>query len=136
MSSPLIERLFRDYGYPEIKLEQHDDFVSEPGVRVLFFTGDPKKFRETNDVAVILPELDQAFAEHLRPGVVARSAEVKLQMHYGFKAWPALVFLRDGGYLGAITGVQNWADYLQTIQTLLASAPTRPPGFKIPVVGT
>ena len=102
---------------------------------MLFFTGDPTKFREANDVAVILPELVQAFQGLLRPAVVARSVEVKLQMHYGFKAWPALVFLRDGGYLGTITGVQNWTDYLQKIQFLLASEPSRPPGFEIPVVG-
>ncbi len=135
MSSLLVQRLFNDFGYPEIDGDNHDEFVEQSGVCVLFFTGDPNKFRETNDVAVILPELVQAFEGHLRPGVVARSFEVKLQMRYGFKAWPALVFLRDGGYLGTITGVQNWTDYLQKIQSLLASEPSRPPGFKIPVVG-
>ncbi len=134
MSSPLIERLFNEFDYPEIDGDKHDDFVNLPGFCVLFFTGDPNKFKETNDVAVILPELIQAFGGELRAGVIARSAEVKLQMHYGFNAWPALVFLRDGAYLGVITGVQNWTDYLQAIQTLLSSAPSRPPGFKLPVV--
>lgn len=134
MSSPLIERLFNEFGYPKIDGVEHDEFVKRPGACVLFFTGDPKKFKETNDVAVILPELVQAFGGHLRAGVIDRSAEVKLQMHYGFNAWPALVFLRDGAYLGVITGVQNWTDYLQTIQSLLDSEPSRPPGFKLPVV--
>ncbi len=134
MSSPLIDRLLEQLGYPEISLDSLDGFVKTPGEGVLFFAGDPKKFRETNDVAVILPELVQAFRGRLRPAVVARSAEVELQMHYGFKVWPALVFIRDGGYLGCITGVQNWDDYLQEINKLLAAEPTKPPGFKLPVV--
>jgi hydrogenase-1 operon protein HyaE len=45
-----------------------------------------------------------------------------------------LVFLRDGEYLGVITQVQNWDDYLREIQRLLDSEPVRAPGFKIPVV--
>ena len=136
MNTTLIERLFSEHGYPEINRDNHDEFVNLSGACVLFFTGDPNKFRETNDVAVILPELINVYRGRLRAGVVSRSAEVELQMLYGFKAWPALVFLRDGGFLGTITGVQNWSDYLDEIETLLAAEPTRPPGFKIPVVGT
>lgn len=134
MNSPLIERLLQQLGYPEIALDSLDDFISKPGACVLFFAGDPNKYRETNDVAVILPELIQAFQGRLRPGVVAPSAELKLQMQYRFKAWPALVFLRDGGYLGCITGVQNWADYLKEIEKLLDTASTKPTGFRVPVV--
>jgi hydrogenase-1 operon protein HyaE len=134
MSSPLIERLFTELGYPEITADNHDEFVGGPDVSVLFFTGDPKKFRETNDVAVILPELAEAFQGRIRASVVSRSAEVELQMRYGFKTWPALVFVCKHGYLGTISGVQNWTDYLSRIEALLSNKPGRPPGFKIPVV--
>ncbi|MCP4408198.1 MAG: hypothetical protein GY807_10650 [Gammaproteobacteria bacterium] len=134
MRSPLIDRLLEEFDYPEISLDSLDGFVNTPGEGILFFAGDPKKYRETNDVAVILPELIQAFHGRLRPAVVARTAELKLQMHYGFKAWPALVLVRNGGYLGCITGVQNWEDYLQEINKMLVAEPTKPPGFKLPVV--
>ena len=134
MSHPLIQQLFDDYHYPEIDLSGHDAFVNQEGVSVLFFAGDPKRFRDTTDVAVVLPELVKAFGGRLNPGVVASADEQELQMRYGFKAWPTLVFMRTGGYLGAITGIQNWGDYLQEIQVLLTAPARRPPAFKVPVV--
>jgi len=135
MTHPLIQRLFDEFRYCEVTLEAHDAFVSQPGVAVLFFAGDPKRYRDTTDVAVVLPELVKAFEGHLRPGVVASGSELELQKRYGFTAWPTLVFLRDGNYLGAISGIQNWAEYLQEIGALLVAEPRRPPAFKVPVVG-
>lgn len=132
MSSPLIQRLFEEYRYPEIDADNLHDFVSGPTVCVLFFTGDPTQHRETIDVAVILPELVKAFQGRLRAGVVARRAEKQLQARYGFRRWPALVFVREEGYLGAITGVQNWPDYLREVQAILAAEPREPPGFGVP----
>ncbi len=133
MSSPLIQRLFDEYGYPEIQVANLQDFIKGPGVFVLFFTGDPNQNRETNDVAVVLPELVSAFDGKLRPGVVSRSAEKELQARYGFRRWPALVFVQEDGYLGAITGMQNWEDYLREVQALLKAEPREPPGFGVPV---
>ena len=63
------------------------------GITVLFFAGDPNRFHDTTDVAVVFPELVKAFEGKLRPGVVAADAGQALQQYYGFTAWPALVFL-------------------------------------------
>lgn len=134
MTHPLIQRLLDEYDYPEIGLDEHEAFVADPAVNVLFFAGEPKKFGETVDVAVVLPELVAAFGGRLRAGVVARDAEVELQRHYGFREWPSLVFVRGGGYLGTISRIRNWQDYLDEITELLGAEPRRPPGFKIPVV--
>ena len=134
MNHPLIQQLFDRHHYPEITLDSHDEFIRQPGVSVLFFAGDPQRFRDTTDVAVVLPELDSAFAGRLQPGVVAPAAERELQLHYGFSAWPALVFLRDGDYLGAITGIQNWADYLQQIQALMEAGAQPLHTVRVPVV--
>ena len=57
MRHPLIQRLLDDYGYPEVTLANHQAFVDRPGISVLFFAGDPKRYQETTDVAVVLPEL-------------------------------------------------------------------------------
>jgi hydrogenase-1 operon protein HyaE len=135
MTHPLIQRLFDEYRYPEVTVEGHDVFVNQPGVSVLFFAGDPRRYRDTTDVAVVLPELVKAFDGRIRPGVVASASELELQKRYGFSVWPALVFLREGDYLGAITGIQNWAEYLQETGELLVAEPRRPPAFKVPVVG-
>ncbi len=134
MTHPLIQRLFDDYGYPEVTLASHAGFVKQPGVTVLFFAGDPKTYRETTDVAVVLPELVKALQGKLIPGVVGAEAEKALQQHYGFTSWPALVFLRDGGYLGAITGIQNWTEYLHDIDELMTGGVKPVPGFKVSVI--
>jgi hydrogenase-1 operon protein HyaE len=136
MSHPLIQRLHDELGYPEIDLDNHTDFVAQAGVTVLFFAGDPARYRETADLAVVLPELVAAFRDQLRPGVVARSADVEkeLQLHYGFREWPTLVFVREGGYLGAISRIKDWSEYLELVEAIISSEPRRPPGFKIPVV--
>lgn len=134
MTHPLIQRLFDEYGYPEVTLETHDEFISQPGVTVLFLPGDPKTVRDTTDVAVVLPEIVKEFRGRLIPGVVAADVERAIQRHYGVVAWPALVFLRDGGYLGTISGIRNWTDYLEAISELIVAETRRPPRFGIPVV--
>jgi hydrogenase-1 operon protein HyaE len=136
VNHPLIDRLLTEFGYPEVTLANHEEFVTEPGMNVLFFPGDPKTVRDATDVAVVLPELVQTFAGQLRPGVVTdvRGDGAELQKHYGFRAWPALVFVRSGEYVGAIARIQNWTQYLQEISELLQAPARRPPGFSIPVV--
>ena len=136
MNHPLIDRLLEEFRYPEVTLANHDAFVAEPGMNVLFFPGDPKTVRDATDVAVVLPELVQTFAGQLRPGVVTdvRGDGARLQKRYGFRAWPALVFVRSGEYVGAIAQIQNWSDYLEEISQLMRAPPRRPPGFSIPVV--
>jgi hydrogenase-1 operon protein HyaE len=57
-----------------------------------------------------------------------------LKRQYGFSHFPTLVFVRGGGYVGAISRIQDWADYLGQISELLVAPPRRAPGFSIPVV--
>jgi len=131
MSHPLIERLHEDFGYPEVTLENHDGFVAADDIGVLFFPGDPKRYKETTDVAVVLPELVAAFGGQIRPAVVAKKDEIALQKHYGFRAWPSLVFVRSGGYLGTVSRMKNWAEYLEEIGELLTAEPREAPGFRV-----
>lgn len=134
MPSVLIDNMIEQYRYPVLEPDSVETFIDAHDEVVLFFSEDPAKYPESNDVAMILPELVKAFDGRLQAALVGRSAERALQARYGFGAWPALVFLRQGEYLGVITQVQNWEDYLREIRRLLESEPTRPPGFKIPVV--
>ena len=138
MKHPLIQRLHDEFTYPEVSLEDCDEFISEPGLSVLFFGGDPKRYKETTDVAVVLPELIAAFGGTIRAGVVAKTAELPLQKRFGFRAWPCLVFCRDGGYVGAITRMKNWSEYLEDIQAFMQADICEPPVFasdKVPVRG-
>lgn len=121
---PLLERLVRDCGVPEVDAASVDAFLGRGGDAVLFFSEDPNQYPESGDVAVVLPELLAAFPGRLRAAFVARASERELQKRYGFARWPALVFLRAGDYVGAITGIHDWDDYLEKVESLLA-APTR-----------
>ncbi len=136
MSALLIEKLLSEHGFPVVSLTNHDEFVSRPGMNVLFFPGDAKTVRDATDVAVVLPELVAAFEGRLSPGVVTDvfGDGKMLKQRYGFREYPALVFVRSGDYVGTIVRIQDWGSYLETISELFAAPPRRPPGFNIPVV--
>lgn len=130
---PLITRLVEQFGATRLDASGFEAFVAEPGDTVLFYTEDPQRIRETLDVAVILPEIAQALAQHLQIGVLPPPLANAKASLYGVRRWPALVFLRSGGWLGNIEGLRDWADYLASATQLLAG-PVRPlPPKVIPV---
>lgn len=133
MSSELIRSMIERHGYPVLNPENFDDFVHNHEECVLFFTENPERFPESNDVAMILPELIKEYAGRFQAAVIDRAFERELQARYGFSEWPALVFLRRGGYLGSICRVQDWIDYLAQINQLLSSEPRKTPSFPTPV---
>jgi hydrogenase-1 operon protein HyaE len=132
-ATPLVDRLSEELNYPLLNLTNIDEFLAQNEHSVLFFTEDANRFAETNDVAVVLPELLQVFVD-LIPAVIARDDEKKLQSRYGFMSWPALVFMRGDKYLDAITGIQDWGEYLEQINKIISSETSRPKAIGIPVV--
>jgi hydrogenase-1 operon protein HyaE len=108
-------------------------FIQAPGDALLLCAGDPVQHPECLDVAVVLPELLRVWPGRFRAGVVTPDLEASIQARYGFQRWPTLIFLRRGGYLGAVSGIQDWVVYLARIETLLAAETSRPPSIGIPV---
>ena len=131
MTSPLLEQLQTRHGYPLLDADSYDHFVYGNESVVLFFCNDPVQFPESNDVAVILPELVKAFNGRLQAAVIAKSIERELQVRFRFTGWPSLVFLRNGEYLGVISGIRDWHEYKQETSEILAAAPSQPPGFDL-----
>lgn len=123
MTSPLIDNLSERHGFPLLTEAAVDAFIGERENVVLFFTENPTQYPESNDVAVILPELLKAFGGQLDAAVIHRDAERALQPRYGFSQWPALVFLRRGQHLGTISRVQSWEHYVREISALLQESP-------------
>ncbi|KAB1083007.1 hydrogenase-1 expression HyaE [Neorhizobium galegae] len=129
MFSPLLDGIIARSNYPVVGLENYLEFAEAHEFSVLFFPGDWQRLGESNDVAVVLPELALAFQKVFQPAVVAELSDHKLQAVYRFRAFPALVFLRRGKYLGVITRVLDWDDYLHETARILSLEASDPPPY-------
>jgi hydrogenase-1 operon protein HyaE len=123
--------LTKRHGFAALNEATVDAFLSPNAQSVLFFPGDSERLVESADVAVILPEIVKAFPG-LAAAVIDKPAERALQLRYRFNAFPALVFMRRDGYLGAISGVLAWPDYIAEITAILARDASEPPPYKFP----
>lgn len=133
MRSPLLQNLINEHQFPLVDVDNIDALLRSHEHVVLFFSENPKHFPESNDVAVILPELIKAFEARIVAGIVDETAERQLHKRYAFNKWPALVFLRRGEYLGVITGMQNWSEFQTEFERLLSGPVSQPPSFGIPI---
>ncbi|CUH75918.1 hydrogenase accessory protein [Tropicibacter naphthalenivorans] len=124
MSHPLITRLNTEFGWP--MLDTSGDltaFVEQPGAHALFVPGDPKRNLESADVAVILPELKQAFQGKFDAAVVGDAVETELRERTKVLKTPSVIFYRDGELIGGIPKVRDWDDYMARIAQILAKPP-------------
>lgn len=133
-AAPLVQRLVTQHGARWIGRPQIEAFLAETGDRVLFFHGDPVRFPEVVDVAVVLPELQRAVQGRFEVGVVPRADEDALAARFDVQRWPSLLFLRDGRYVTVVAGMLDWTDYVARVQQALAMPATRTPGIGIRVV--
>ena len=130
---PLVRRLVDTPGATLVDLATLDDWLARPGEHLLFFNGDPVRFAEVLDVAVVLPELRAACAGRFDIGVVPREHEDALARRFGVQRWPSLVLLRGSGYLGTVSGMQDWRDFVAAVAAVLEQPVTRAPGIGIPL---
>jgi hydrogenase-1 operon protein HyaE len=130
----VIEQLAAGHGAQWVDESNLSDWQAGPGDRVLFFSGDAVRFPECLDVAVVLPELRRGAPRPFEIGVVRRECEDAIARRFASQRWPALVFLRDGGYVGVLPGMHDWDIYVAEVRKLLALPVTRVPGVGIPLV--
>jgi hydrogenase-1 operon protein HyaE len=98
---------------------------SAPRHAILFFPGAATQRPETQDVAVILPELLEHFAGRLRGAIIAAEAEEKLKGRFQVVVMPSLVVTRDGEPVGVLPKIQDWSAYVAKISDWLEpDAPT------------
>jgi hydrogenase-1 operon protein HyaE len=130
---PLLLRMVQRTGGAVLNADTVGAWINEPGAAMLVFAEDPDRYKETLDLAVIVPELHASRARAFRVGLLVPVAARALASRYGFARWPAFVMLRDGRYVGAVDGIRDWDEYMSELDRLLAAAPTRPPTIGIPV---
>ena len=128
---PLLARLVRETGAALLDADAFDAWAAAPGAAMVVFAEDPERYKETLDLAVIVPELHASRPGAFRVALLPPAAARVVARRYGFAHWPAFVMLRDGQYLGAVDGIRDWNVYLAELDRLLAAAPTRPPTIGI-----
>jgi hydrogenase-1 operon protein HyaE len=128
---PLLRRLLDLTAAPVLDGQSFERWTRQPGHALLVFADQPVQLRETLDLAVIVPELAAALPGRFRVGVLLAEPARALAVHFGIRRWPALVLLKDGGYVGSVEGLRDWQVYLDELTRLLAAEPTRPPSIGI-----
>ncbi len=124
---PLVRRLGAAPGCHWVDASGLDAFLARGGEQVLFFQGDPVRFPEVLDIAVVLPELRRHFGGRFEIGLVARADEMALAQRFAVVHWPSMVFLREGRWVETVHGMLDWDIYLQRLQQVFAKPASRPP---------
>lgn len=121
MTHPLVLRLTEEFGYPALaSMEEVADFTAAPGAHVIFVPGDARRNLETPDVAVILPELRQAFQGQFDCAVATDAVETDLRDCTRIFKTPSLIFFRNGQLIGGLPKVRDWSEYVERIGQILA----------------
>lgn len=113
--------------------EGFEGLRQQSGLALVFFAEDPLKVPETWDVAVILADALKRLPMPVHLALLTPEAGRTLAGRQGVNLWPALVGLRDGGYLGCLEGMMDWSVFSRRLEELLAAPVSRPPGIGIPV---
>lgn len=130
----LLNRLAGRHDIADLDESGFNSLLEAPGSAMVLFTEEPDKVAESWDMAVIYPELLATIgpgpsASFLRPET-ARA----LQARFGIKRMPALLFLRDGDYVGAIEGLRDWQDFVAESVEMLRKPTGHAPTIGVAVV--
>lgn len=135
---PLLAQLVTKHQAQWIDFDNIDLWLAQQrGDQVLFFAGDPVRFPEALDVAVVLPELQRVSAAAGRPfglAVAVPECAEALAKKFGSQRWPTLMFFRNGLYVCTVSGMHDWTDYVALVVQALNAPPGRAPTIGIPVV--
>lgn len=126
-----IARLTARHGFRPVPAQEAEHF-SPAGQVALLLTEDPQRNLEVLDACVILPEALKAAGDRLTSWVADHAASPALMRRFGVARAPAVVFLRDGEYVGALNGIRDWAEYQAEVSRLL-DGPAQPKPIGIPV---
>ena len=127
-----LNRMVQKHGF--IRVDRNPGHFSA-GLAALLLTDDPQRNLEVLDACVILPEALKGLGDAIVRLVAGPESAPALMQQYAIARAPAVVFLRDGNYVGSLNGIRDWQAYRDEIARL-STAPTtaRPiPIIPIPV---
>jgi hydrogenase-1 operon protein HyaE len=123
MTIPLIQALTDRHNVPVVDESSIEALLlpanGESSHVLLFFPGDAAQRPESSDVAVIMPQLLEAFGGRLRGGIVAASAEDALKPRFQVLVTPSLVLTNGKDPVDVFSKVLDWSDYRVRIEQAL-----------------
>lgn len=128
----LLDRLAGTHGLQSLDGDAFQVFLAAPGDGIVLLLDEPDKTPESWDLAVIFPDLLKA-AGKPRAAVLRPEHGCAVMPKFGINRLPALLFLRDGGYVGSIQGLRDWNALVAETQALMQSPVSRAPGVGIAV---
>ncbi len=135
---PLLAQLVARHQAQWLDFDNIELWLAEQrGDQVLLFAGDPVRFPEALDVAVVLPELQSVSAAAGRPfglAVAVPECAEALAKKFGSQRWPTLMFFRAGHYVTTVSGMHDWSDFVALVAQALNAPTGRAPSIGIPVV--
>lgn len=131
--SGLLDRLASRHGVADLDETGFQAFMDAPGDGVALLTDEPDKAPESWDLAVIFPDLLAATGAGPRGGVLRPEQARALLGRFGVNRLPALLFMRDGGYVGVIEGLRDWGEFVAECAEMLQKPVSRAPTIGIAV---
>jgi hydrogenase-1 operon protein HyaE len=123
MAARSLQSAFGRRGLPTIGVAEIDQYLADAAsggaIPALLFAGDPQRWPEATDVAVVLPELIEAFQGRLRGAVIAPGAELTLARRFNVQVYPSLVLWRNDEVIDVIPKIKDWSVYVERITALL-----------------
>ena len=135
MSTPFatqLERLETRHGFLRLTADEVDAFAAA-GDSLLLLTDEPQTCPEAWDMALVLPEALKAWPGRFRVGVADPAASREIAARFGASQLPAMLFQRDGAWVGKLEGMFEWDRLVAALGAMLAAPTARRPGIGIPV---
>ena len=124
-----IGRMLQKHGFFRVD-RNNQEFPA--GLTALLLTEDPQRNLEVLDACVILPEALKPVGDQIARWVAGPDFAPALMQQYAVPRPPAVVFLRDGQYVGVLNGIRDWSEY-QIEMVRLLNGPAQPKPIGIPV---
>lgn len=131
--SGLLDRQVAKHDLADLDAAGFQAFAEAPGNGVVLFTDEPDKVPESWDLAVIFPDLLATADVRPRAALLRPEQARAMQARFGLNRLPALLFLRDGGYVGVIEGLRDWVEFAGEFREVLQRPVGRAPGIGITV---
>ena len=124
-----IGRMEQKHGFSRV---HRGSDVFPTGLTALLLTDDPQRNLEVLDACVILPEALKPLGDSIARCVAGAELATEMLARYGVARAPAVVFLRDGEFVGVLQGIRDWSEYQAEVSRLL-NGPAQPKPIGIPV---